>query len=327
MNAEKILGSAVPTPSATTSPGRSAASVKMDISLAVMGGPARLSLALWTPVKKERTPATSKSALSAPTPEAPPTAAPVCQVSAATGEPAKTSMSARLADAIRRLRATTTRDPLGASADRVITAMASSAPQRGRKHGVRLTETACWPSRSMGRRARVLPLVSTSPCVTRAAPMSPCSATAAPDTAGAWTETDRRSLGPARSPAADPCVLTMVEWRRPLVPPLAPTCTPCLREHTCCSPRAAGSSTSPWTGTLCRRMALRLCSISPRRWSSAWPMTAWRKWSTGPKSRLPPSARPASRGEIQSQLSDQTWAAQRASPSITSVGPSSGRTL
>lgn len=42
MNAEKILGSAVPTPSATTSPGRSAANVKMDISLAVMGGPARV---------------------------------------------------------------------------------------------------------------------------------------------------------------------------------------------------------------------------------------------------------------------------------------------
>lgn len=34
-------------------------------------------------------------------------------------------------------------------------------------------------------------------------------------------------------------------------------------------------------------------------------MTVWRKWSTGPKSRLRPSARPASRGGIQSQWSDQ----------------------
>lgn len=78
--------------------------------------------------------------------------------------------------------------------------------QRGRKHGVRLTGKACWPSQSLDREARVLPLVSTCPCATRAAPMSPCSVTAAPDTAGAWTGTDRRSLGPARSPAADQCV-------------------------------------------------------------------------------------------------------------------------
>lgn len=42
-----------------------------------------------------------------------------------------------------------------------------------------------------------------------------------------------------------------------------------------------------------------------RRWSSEWPMTAWRKWSTGPKSRLRPSARPASRGGIQSKSSHQ----------------------
>lgn len=36
-------------------------------------------------------------------------------------------------------------------------------------------------------------------------------------------------------------------------------------------------------------------------------MTVWRKWSTGPKSPLPPSARPASRGEIQFQSSDQVY--------------------
>ena len=34
-------------------------------------------------------------------------------------------------------------------------------------------------------------------------------------------------------------------------------------------------------------------------------MTAWRKWSTGAKSRLRPSARPASRAGIQSQSSDR----------------------
>lgn len=58
----------------------------------------------------------------------------------------------------------------------------------------------------MDQEAHVLPLVSTSQCVMRAAPMSPSSATAARDTAGVWTEMDRRYLGPALNPAVHQCV-------------------------------------------------------------------------------------------------------------------------
>lgn len=74
--------------------------------------------------------------------------------------------------------------------------------QRGRKHNAKLTETAFWHS-------HVDPdhlLGITSPHVTRTAPMSPCSATAARDSAGVWTATGRRSPGLAPGLAADRCV-------------------------------------------------------------------------------------------------------------------------
>lgn len=79
-------------------------------------------------------------------------------------------------------------------------------PQRGREHNARSTETASWLRRSLVHGAPGLPSDSTYLHVTRTAPTSRCSATAARDTAGAWTETDRRSLGLALDPAADQCV-------------------------------------------------------------------------------------------------------------------------
>lgn len=50
--------------------------------------------------------------------------------------------------------------------------------------------------------------------------MSQCSVTAAQDTAGAWTDTDKRSKGLALDLAADPCVsnsqITNTSWRKVL---------------------------------------------------------------------------------------------------------------
>lgn len=76
--------------------------------------------------------------------------------------------------------------------------------QRGQKHDARPTETVSW--RCLVPGAPDHPLDSTSLHVTRTAPTNPCSATAVPATAGAWTETGRRSLGLALGLAADRCV-------------------------------------------------------------------------------------------------------------------------
>lgn len=71
----------------------------------------------------------------------------------------------------------------------------SSHSQRGQKPSVRLTETASWAQLSLAH-ADPDPLwASTSPRVTRTEPTSPRSATAAQDSAGASTATDRRSPG------------------------------------------------------------------------------------------------------------------------------------
>lgn len=80
--------------------------------------------------------------------------------------------------------------------------------QRGQKLSVRATETASRVRRSSVHGVRDLPLDSTSLHVMRTVPMNPCSATAARDTAGAWTGTGRRSLGLALGLAADQCVST-----------------------------------------------------------------------------------------------------------------------
>lgn len=74
--------------------------------------------------------------------------------------------------------------------------------QRGQKHNVRGTERVSW----LVHGAHGLPLVNTSLFVTKTAPMNPCSAMVAQDTAGAWTAMDRRSQELALGPAADQCV-------------------------------------------------------------------------------------------------------------------------
>lgn len=81
-----------------------------------------------------------------------------------------------------------------------------SSLQEGQRHVVRSTETASWARRGSARGDRGLPLASTSPHVTRTVNINPCSVTAARDSAGAWTETDRRSPGLAPDLGAHRCV-------------------------------------------------------------------------------------------------------------------------
>lgn len=91
--------------------------------------------------------------------------------------------------------------------------------QWGQKHDVRPTETAFWVWQDMVHGDPDLPLDSTSLHVMRMVPMNPCSATAVQDTAGVWTETDRRSQELALALTADQCVsksqMFITELKRP----------------------------------------------------------------------------------------------------------------
>lgn len=90
-------------------------------------------------------------------------------------------------------------------------------------------------------------------------------------------------------------------------------CAICIRDFSCCCSDVWPSCFVLFIffllrGSVCLNLSLDINADfknTRRRWSSEWPTTVWRKWCTGPKSPLRPSARPASRGGIQSQSSHQ----------------------